>query len=363
MKYRNIILGILISFLIVSCNNEDVDDFLQITEADLIAEGSDLFSLISQVTDDDPNDGEITCIDFIYAFTVVVYSDDIDLEYSEIVSNDQEFSDLLGSIEEGQYVGISFPIRSTLDDGTTFEVNDKDELKEAIDACKEEEQQEIIGTCTNLLLECVWEVQIPDDVIFSTYTDAVFDVNNDGTVAFYYRGDLYEGTWIVYFIEDQLHININLDDDGDVGLDWNFDWKTVIVDNATMNIRVDEDTRFVLKKECEEENYCTTLDFEVCELEENPGVAEYVLQDYEACIIIIAAPQPELDAMGELPDAIEWELTFYTTQEDADTGVNPIAADVPLTTDTQEIYVRITDPLTQEFYTTVITFTAVTCEE
>ena len=362
MKFRNFLLGICVIFCLVSCENEDIDDLFQITEADLIAEDSDLFSLLDRVTTDDPSATDVTCIDFIYAFTVVIYDEDIDLQSSVIVNNDEEFSDVLGMVDDGQYINVSFPISSTLDDGTSLVLNDKDELRAAIDACIEEEQEIIIGTSTATALECVWTVQIPDDVVFSTYTDAVFKLKNAGVVEFFYRGDLYEGTWIFYFIEDELHININLDTDEMVGEDWNFDWKVNAINNVLIDIEIEDETRFLLEKVCEPEDFCTTLLFEECELEDMPGTASFILEDYIDCIIVIAAPQPEVDEMGELPDPIDWVITFYNTQEDADINANAIPANVAILTDMQEVYVRIENPETLEFTTTLITLLSEECE-
>lgn len=365
MKFRNFLLGICVVFCLASCENEDIDDLFQITEADLIAEESDLFSLLDRITTDDPSATDVTCIDFIYSFTVVIYDEDVNLEFSIVVNNDTEFSDVLGMVEEGQYINVSFPISSTLDDGTSFLINDKDELRAAIDACIEEEQEEIIGNCTNILVEaaCAWVVQIPDDVVFSTYTAAVFEISPEGIVLFYHRGEVYNGTWILYFIEDELHVNINLDTDEMVGDDWNFDWKVNTFNNVLIDIETSDDTRFLLEKVCEPDTYCTTLVFEECELEETPGIASFTLENYIECIIVMAAPQPEVDDMGELPDPIEWIVTFYNTQEDADASTNPIPADVAIETDEQEVFVRIENPETLEFTTTIITLLSEECEE
>ena len=167
--------------------NEDVDDLFTATNtADLIAEDSELFELLERATsDDDASELKpITCIRFIYSFTVVIYLENYELERSQIVNNDAEFSALLGEVGEGQFVGVSFPITSQLEDGSTFEVNNKDELKAAIDACVIQEQEGIIGECEGLLQSCVWEVQLPAGATdYDTYENAVFDVAEDGTVS------------------------------------------------------------------------------------------------------------------------------------------------------------------------------------
>ncbi len=363
MKCRNLLLCIPILFCLVSCGNEDLDDLFQVTEADLIAEDSELFSLLGRVTTDDPAATNVTCIDFLYSFTVVIYNENIDIQSTVIVTDDAQFSDVLGMVSEGQYINVSFPISSVLDDGTSLVINDKDELRAAIDACIEEEQQETIGNGTSILVECVWEVQLPDDIGYSIYTDAVFQVANDGIVVFYYRGEAYNGTWILYFIEDELHININLDTEEEVGEDWNFDWKVNEITNQVIDIEIDEETHFILEKECEPNAYCTTLVFEECEEEDTPEEAFFTLENYIDCIIVIAAPQPEVDVMGELPDPINWQVTFYTSEANANAGTNPIATDTAILTNVRELYVRIENPQTMEFITRIITLQPVICEE
>ena len=361
MKFRSLFL-LLCSFLLtLSCENEDIDDNLFFT-TDLIARESELFDLLNEVTEED---SELTCIEFIYSFTVAIFNENTQEETAQIVSNDGEFYSLLDSLEDGYSIGISFPITSALEDGTTFEVNNTSELQEAIGECKEQWQEEVIGECSGIIQECVWEVSIPEDIVFSTYIDAVYDVNGDGTVVFYHRGIAYDGTWIVYFIEDELHLNINIDDQDEVGLDWNFDWKISSYSSSLILLENDQEDRFVLNRECEEENYCTTLTFTECELQDQPGFADFDLASYVDCIVVIAAPQPEIDpTTGDLPEPIDWEINFYETATDAQQDVNPISTVVPYLNaiNGQELYVRILNPEDQSFTVAVITLEAVFCE-
>lgn len=371
MKIKGFLLVCFSLLALSSCNNEDLDDLFKADVADLIAEDSELFGLLERATT--PGDATdlkpITCIRFIYSFTVVIYDENTELETSQIVSNDAEFSALLGSVPEGKYVGVSFPITSQLEDGSTFEVANKEELKIAIDACVQEEQDEAIGECEGLLQTCVWEVQLPDgNTAFDTYENAVFAVDADGTVDFFHRGAQYDGTWIVYFIEDELHININIDDDRptdpyNTEADWNFDWKTEIVDAQTMNIEIDGGKSYVLKQRCEVEEYCTTFSFVECEGIDTPGFTEFILENYIDCIDIMASPEPIQDSAPEMDDTIDYIFTFHLTEVDADTNVNALDTSTPYIniTNPQEIYVRIEHPDTQEYLIVVISLVVVSC--
>jgi len=316
MKLSHIILSIFALLVFASCDNEDVDDLSQITTADLIAEESNLFNLIDRIVTDDPDAREVTCIDFVYSFVVIEYNEDLQIISSQTVSNDSEFASLLISIEENHFINVSFPITSQLEDGTTFEVANKDELEEAIIACRAEEEQQLIESGTELLLECVWEVMLPEDEVFNTYTNAVFDN----------------------------------------------DWKLIVHSNNSFTIENDEGVSFVLNKECDEADYCKTLDFESCIID---GEASFTLSDYDDCVVIIAAPQQEVDEVtGEVSPLVEWGITYYASQSDADAAINVLADQyiISATAGTQVVYARIENPDTLEYTVVAINLIPQDCE-
>lgn len=350
-KLSNMVILVLSMLTLYSCS--DLDDNEEIGKPDienLIQKESELFELLERVAETERED-EITCINFIYSFTMLEFNSDLDMVAEYIISSDGEFSLILGSIADGNVIGINFPIQSILESGEEFLIENKDELKEAIDNCIVLEQEEMIGECSNLLQECVWIVNHNDETE-DAYENAVFDVANDGTFVFYNNGEMYEGTWIVYFIEDELHTNITFDEVGVTADDWNFDWKTVIVSEDEM-IFTNAAITFTLRKECDEENYCTTLTFSECEQEEDSGITEFVFQNYIDCILQIE----DLEAL-----AIDDSITFYETILDAETEINPLPQDSFYNTvEEQTIYVRVNYDITETFYIIPITIKAIHC--
>jgi len=340
-----------------SCENEDFDDNIRVENpANLIAQNTDLYGFIDGIVNDDPFLEEAICIDFVYPFTVSIY-DELGTQISSfVVGGDNSFSAALARIEEGQLLGMSFPISATLEDGSTFEVNDKEELKASLDACIDSYEETIIGSGESLFLQCVWEVQIPDGAEPNTYVNAVFDVSGVGEVDFFYRGIEYDGNWIMYFIENELHLNINLNDTTQVGTDWNFDWKLELVDNGVMRIfETASEQEFLLMKECDEANYCKTLEFESCELTSMPGTAEFILEEYIPCIEIIAAPQEETTFV----------YSFFNDPTDAQTNENSINPSLPYTntTNPEVLFVRIEDPAFNTYEVVEISLVAKECED
>ncbi len=354
MKFINQILFSLTFLVLLSCENEPVDVFTEVSSADLISGDSNLYFLLNKVVSDDQATSDITCIDFVYSFIVVIYDENLEILSSQTVSNDSEFYNMLQSTADDQFINVSFPITSSLQDGSTFEINNKNELEQSIADCKAEEEEQLLTECTNLLTDCVWEVALPDTDNINTYVDSVFRNNSDGPTTYFYRGEIYNGTWIVYFIEDELHININLQGEDDVQMDWNFDWKTEILGANTMQIVSSDDREFILSKECQEDNYCTTLDFEECVQD---GQADISLSGYEECVIIISAPQQTIDTeTGEISPLINWDITYHLTASDAESGINALEDNFVLyeSAGVQTIYARIENPETLDYTVTIL---------
>lgn len=219
-------------------------------ERPLITQSSPLFELIQKVTDAGDNPmNEIVCIDFIYPFTLLIYNENEEVIGTYSLGGDEEFSAFLETLSSGQAISISYPIKTTLADGTEFIVNNNDQLKTAIDSCAREE---LISLCSGLFggdPTCVW--QVPFSVNGDTsYSSGVFSANMDGTIKFHYNGQNYNGTWTFLYVKDEFQININLGGTSAVAQYWNFSRKItmteteITINNGTSNI--------ILEKKCEQ---------------------------------------------------------------------------------------------------------------
>lgn len=340
-----------VGMLIFSCSDlDDNEEIGRVSIENIIQKESELFSLIERVAETEDED-EITCIKFLYAFTMLEFDADLMVVNQYTVSSDENFSFILENISDGNSIGINFPIQSILDNGEEFLIQNKDELKQAIDDCIEADQEEQIGNCELLLQECVWIIS-HDDETEDAYENAVFDVADDGTFEFYNNGELQEGTWIVYFIEDELHTNITFEAQGETADDWNFDWKTQILSDDMMKF-TNGDVSFTLTKECEEENYCTELIFEECEGIDGSGISEFVFENYIPCIL-------QIEDLAELTD--DDSIAFYETQLDADVETNPLSqTSYQNIMQEQTIYVRVNYGVANEFFIIPITIISTTC--
>ncbi|TGD56964.1 hypothetical protein [Flavobacterium humi] len=218
-------------FTIHGCS--DLDDNLwkeesnEIRKEDLIAKDSELYNLIAQVTTTTNNPMEdIVCIDFVYPLQLIVYDANLAPITTVSIIGDANFSAFLGNLAPDQYISISYPMSTTLSNGTVFTVNNNTELKLALDSCTEED---ILLQCNGICSggggagfgKSFWKVPYTENSD-NTYTSGVFSMNPDGTFTFEYDDASYAGTWNFLLINHALKININMEGTSEVAQYWNF---------------------------------------------------------------------------------------------------------------------------------------------
>ena len=347
---------------LTSCSYDKDDNLsadIDINTVEVIRSDSDLYDNIKDITnDEDRPDESIACIDFIYPLTLFVFDASDNYVTTNFILNDEQFSTLLDDIELEYSISISFPITSTLETGEELIINTKEELKEAIDNCIDDEE---LLECTTLIQNCFWKIGY-------SYNDenpylGGFFYENDGFTALNIDGELVFGSWSPLIIENELHININLIDATEIGEFLNFDWKVTFIDENSL-LLTNEDRELVINQRCDDDyRDCGNFLFEECELVVDEGISEFILDDYVPCIF---------DTL-ELDDA--FPISFYETEEDAQQETNAIISnDVYNNIDSNQIvYVRINEiPELEESgetieediesYFVVITLSSISCE-
>lgn len=342
MKNLKYILIFLLFPIINSCEIEPVG---KADSSLAIKVNSELYNLLERATGNDFENG-LTCIDFHYPFTLMIYDENMDVFGYQIVRDDIEFSQFLGSLEEGKSISLSYPISSVLESGETYSINNNEELKEALDKCI---NAEILATYSNILTQtsCNWKI-VHLDGPNSEYEDGYFEVRTSGNAGLYFQDDSYAGTWITYFIENELHLNIFITGDEEVSNVWNFDWKVISFDEESMVLE-NEINRFELLKGCLDP--CIEFVFEECEI--SPGIAIFDLESYFECFFPYSG----------ISDSSTVSWNYYKTLEDMETGTNAISDLIyENNTNSEVIYVRFDDISTGEFITFVpIILKAINC--
>lgn len=284
---------------------------------------SELYNLISRIAT--LTEDSIDCIDFNYSFLLFIF--DENMVFHEVISiaDNEQFSNFLSDLPDSYSISLSYPITGTLSSGELIDINNNQELKEAIDACVKEEYQEY---CNNTLGDCVWEVK-PVVGFPNEYEGAVFKINDQAIAEFHLDNVIYFGTWTTLYIGEELHLNININQDALIADTWNFDWLVLSLSDDTIKLAANE-TISLLEKNCTID--CSIGRYQVCEIATYPGFAEFSLEDYLICDVI---PYTH-DSVSPLL------FTFYETEEDAIDRINPISNTAYLNMENpQTIYVRI----------------------
>ncbi|MEO9953161.1 hypothetical protein [Nonlabens sp.] len=344
---KKIILLLITVLSIVSCTYEDFDDTIT---KDLIAVDSELYELLTDVSGDAETDEEtISCIQVIYPINVFTYnSNDMEIANTFIIGN-QAFRDFLDVLPSTNSISISYPISATLTDGTAIDINTNEQLKESIDNCIDEEL-ELIRYCQGLLDECVWEVGY-SKTSSNDYLGGSFFVEN-GVMNFSYYSDTATGSWTSIMIESQLHVNISLSADVDTETQFNRNWKAEILDSDSMRL-TDGLDELIIHKYCNVSNDdCYDFNFTKCEDVATPGFTELTLNEYDNCIYEILQEDNNLI-----------DITYYSSEADADTETNPIDSTVPFmnTIETETFFVRVDNTVENTYYIVEISVTVETC--
>lgn len=247
-KYQiKLLVGML--FMVFTTNScSDLDDNEPPGKPETIKRGSELFTLLETMTTQGDNPVENTvCIDFIYPFKVFIYDSNL-LPLSEVIlMGDIHFSAFLAQLPADQSISISFPLQTTLPDGTLFSVNNNTELKVALDSC---DREDIISYCSGLFGDppgsCVWKV--PYIVNGNNeFAGAVFTADTTGTITLYHLNITYNGTWVFLYLNDELHLNINLSGSSTTVQNWNYNFKVTTFTGELFDLQTQTITRRLVK--------------------------------------------------------------------------------------------------------------------
>ncbi|MBQ4822324.1 hypothetical protein [Aquimarina sp. MMG016] len=327
---------------LASCVNEQFDLFDNIEKIDV---NSKLYNDLQSIAED----SETVCLTFIYPFNIYLYNENGEIAESKIVSNNIEFIELLGRMPNENAIGLSYPISGTTEKGTTITINNNFQLKEAIEGCIE---SQIITNCNNILEEnCIWKINSLTEN--DRYNESLFDFYPNGTGIFYDQGNAYRTSWIALFIEKELHINIHLEDDSEAPQNWNFDWKANIVDENSIEL-LQNDQKYLIRKECNIVNSCDYVEFKECELEGSENIAEFIFDNYTDCIT----------SFRQDMDPNELELSFHKTILDAEQDTHRLDTSAYTNTfNPQIIFVRIKNWTSETFEIIRIVLVAESCNQ
>ncbi|WP_298900394.1 hypothetical protein [uncultured Psychroserpens sp.] len=125
-----------LSFLMLSCahnlnKSSTIDPTLEAHQA--IRVDSELFDNLKKIAynDDCLNENSV-CLDFIYPVTLFVFDEDDVYLYTSTIRKNEEFRNLLGTLNVNFTISMNFPIIKTIESGEISTIHNKKELKAAL---------------------------------------------------------------------------------------------------------------------------------------------------------------------------------------------------------------------------------------
>ena len=260
---------ILLVFFSVSCN-EAIEPVELVDNS--IPKDSELFQMIMTILQrgDNPVENRV-CVDFVYPFTLLIYDTNLLPQGSIVLYSDSQFSDFMNDLDPDFNISISYPIQTSLPDGTIFNITNDDQLLLALKSCSSED---IIGYCNGIFgnhnnsSSCVWEV--PYIVGGNNqYAGAVFTADTTGAIFLHHHNTTYIGTWIFLFVNGELHLNINLAGNSLVAQSWNHNYKITSFTGSLFELQTPAIYR-KLAKDCS-----STITYDVGQTGPSGGIIAY----------------------------------------------------------------------------------------
>ncbi|MBQ0735702.1 hypothetical protein [Aquimarina celericrescens] len=197
------------------------DDFSEVI-VNTMSEFNEILENCDEDNNEDDNES-IECIDFQYPFSASVFNSQSELIETASFENDRDLYQFIDDLEDTDIATINFPIVIVLFEGTEIEIDDLDNLEDAIedvidDGCyndnnddddddnddnnddddNDDDDDDVSSEAfSEIITEETWEVlKFKDNQSNETknYTDFEFDFKSDGTVIIE-NEETIDGTW------------------------------------------------------------------------------------------------------------------------------------------------------------------------
>ena len=206
-------------------------------------------------------DDDIECIDFVYPISFSIFNSAHNLIETKILHNDGEMYRFVKNINESDIVSINFPIEVILSDGTTLNIQNMMELRNAIhdaeNSCDEDDDNDYGDDdftkerLDNLLVQCPWVVhdfKRNSVSLNDHYGEYLMKFYEDGTLKVKARnGDQLTGTWTTRVSNNGALLKLEFDS----LVDFSLEWFVHDISHDKIKLFTDEDNRIILEKNCD----------------------------------------------------------------------------------------------------------------
>lgn len=205
---------------------------IQINSLDVLEDYAD------DCNDEDEYDDDIECIDFVYPVTASVFNTNNEVISTITFNSDSDLYEFIDDIDEDDLIGFDFPLSFILADGSVFEVNNFDDLEDAIDDyqddCDEDDDYDYndddCDDCTPDQLESVltacdgWyidDLERNDEDLEDNFSGYLFNFSNDGTLTVTWDNEEASGTWSIEGTGNDITVTFDIPGFDDINDTWN----------------------------------------------------------------------------------------------------------------------------------------------
>jgi hypothetical protein len=211
--------------------------------------------------EDDGEDDDIECIDFIYPISFSIYNSSNNLIGTKTVNSDRELYHFIKTIKSSDIISINFPIEVKLSDETVLELKNMMELLHAIqdakDSCDEDDDNDFGDDdftkerLDNLLVKCPWivhDMQLNSLSVNSQYREYIMIFHENGVVKVRSRtGDQLTGTWSTRVTDKGALLKLKFDN----LMDFTLEWRVHDINNGKIKLFTENNNRIILEKACD----------------------------------------------------------------------------------------------------------------
>ena len=228
---------------------------------------SDQASLEDLLDECEPEDDDIECIDFQYPLSLSVYDAVTQIADVVVLESDEDFFNFFENAGDDDLIELDFPINLVLFNGETVQVNDNNELEDAIeeaaDLCDEDDDNDgteddpsdpddpvdpgdqAVMNAEDYLTDGVWRISTFSDGtdLTSEFADFTFDFDTDRVVIADSLATMTEGEWRIRASnsKDTLFVDLDFDvDDGPLLL-LNDDWQIIMFSEILFETKSDSE--------------------------------------------------------------------------------------------------------------------------
>lgn len=205
-------------------------------------------------------DDDIECIDFVYPITLFTFDINEQQTGTVVVESDKDMRRFFEGLGENDLIGIDFPVTLKKYDGTEIVVDSNAELAMALEAAKDECDEDDDNDYNdddfdeerfvNFLTECPWEVrEIIRTNVDQTqdFFEYVLDFNQEGGVTLEDGfGNVAEGEWSVEFTEYGPLLELAFPE-YEI---FNVKWLVYEIGDGKIKLYIDDGSKVILKNKC-----------------------------------------------------------------------------------------------------------------